>query len=132
MFTKRKYTDNEKRAVYHKMLNYAHDSVRTNRSIVLDGTFHKKEFREKFQDKWQPKDLTFIEVTAEEPLAFTRLQKPREYSEADIEVYKKLRKEWEPFKEEHLILRSTDDNIENMLSQAKAYLRFNNDKRGNK
>ena len=39
-------------------------------------------------------------------------------SQADFEVYKKIKNEWEPFDQDHLILQSTDDNIEEILHKA--------------
>jgi predicted kinase len=61
-----------------------------------------------------------------------RLKKTRTDSEADFDVYKKVKNEWEPFNPDHLILQSTDNNIEEMLHKATSYLNLGNDKRTNK
>ena len=76
-------------------------------------------------------DIIFIEVRAEESLIRERLKRPRKDSEADFEVYKKIKKQWEPLDEDHLILQSTDDNIKEMLEKTADYLRLKNDKRTN-
>ena len=76
-------------------------------------------------------EIGFIEVRADESLIRERLKKTREYSEADFDVYKKIKKEWEPLNERHLILHSTDDNISGMLQQAINYLHLKNDKEPN-
>jgi predicted kinase len=70
-------------------------------------------------------------VRAEEYVVKKRLEKAREESEADFEVYKKIKTEWEPLTDEHLILQSTDDNIHDMLEKTFDYLHLNNDKRAN-
>jgi hypothetical protein len=40
--------------------------------------------------------------------------------------------QWEPIEEPHLLLQSTNDNIEDMLQKAANYLQLNNDKGTNK
>ena len=53
-------------------------------------------------------------------------------SEADFEVYQKIKNQWEPLNEDHLILQSTDDNINEMLNKAAGYLQLQNEKGGNR
>jgi len=60
-----------------------------------------------------------------------RLAGRRMYSDADFEVYKEIESCWEPFCEPHLILESTQDNIEDMLREAENYLIKNHDQRAN-
>ena len=101
-------------------------------NIVLDATFYKNAIRKIFIDGVENgAEIGFIEVRADESLIRERLKKTREYSEADFDVYKKIKKEWEPLNEQHLILHSTDDNISGMLQQAINYLHLENDKEPN-
>ena len=63
-----------------------------------------------------------IEVTATEDIIAGRVNKPRENSEADFDAYLKVKEQFEPLDKEHLVLNSTNDNIESMLQEAQNYL----------
>ncbi len=51
-----------------------------------------------------------------------RLSRKREYSEADFEVYLLIREMFEDMSSSHLVLSSTDSNIDEMLTGAVSYL----------
>jgi predicted kinase len=132
MFDKRTYSLKERLSVYNEMLSQMKDAVKQNKNVVLDATFYKDNIRGRFLK--EAKDITdviFIEVKAEEYVVKKRLEKAREESEADFEVYKKIKTEWEPLTDGHLILQSTDVNIHDMLEKTFDYLHLNNDKRAN-
>lgn len=130
IFEKRIYSEEEKRAVYGKMFDLMKESVKQKKNIVLDATFHKKNIREMFVAAMKGKEeISFIEVQADENIIRQRLKKPRQYSEADFEVYKLIRQQNEPIDVPHLILKSTDDNIDEMLQKASEYLKIKNDNR---
>ena len=130
MFKSRTYSEQEKAAVYNEMLEKMKEAVSQRRNLVLDATFHKNETRKPFLQEMKGKDkIFFIEVWAAENIARERLKESRAYSEADFEVYKLIRKHWEPLNERHLLLESTDENIDNMLQKAAAYLQWKDDKR---
>jgi predicted kinase len=129
---KRTYSDEEKRAVYDKMLDQMKEFVKQKKNLVLDATFHKKDIRKMFIEGMKGKGgISFIEIRADENTIRERLKKPRPYSEADFEVYKLISKENEPLGEPHLILNSTDHNINAMIQKATDYLKTNNDYRTN-
>jgi predicted kinase len=119
LFDVRTYSEEEKQKVYDEMLRRTMQLAKENRNVVLDATFYKAATRKKFVDVLNGiNTIFFIEVQAEEPVIKERLQKSRKDSEADFEVYEKIKKECEPLKEEHLILQSTNNNIEEMLREA--------------
>jgi predicted kinase len=123
LFDTRTYSMNEKLAVYKEMLNRVREAALERVTLVLDATFYRNDIRNKFLDAANPADrIIFIEVWAEESLIKQRLKKPRQDSDADFEVYKKIKKECEPFDQTHLVLQSTDDNIGEMLEKAVDYL----------
>lgn len=133
MFEQRTYSAQEKKAVYDKMLEHMREAVRQNQNLVLDATFHKRETRHLFAKEAQGKtDIFFMEVRADEKTIRERLQRERPYSEADFEVYKLIRRQNEPLTEPHLILQSTNENIDDMLQQAGKYLKIKNDRRRNR
>jgi len=125
LFKKRDYSDQEKGMVYYAMLEQMKEAVKQKRNIVLDATFHKKAIREMFVEAMKGiSEIKFIEVCADENLIRERLKKPRQYSEADFEVYQIIKKQNEPLGEPHLILQSTDENIDYMLKRVSEYLQL--------
>jgi predicted kinase len=123
MFTVREYSEREKLSVYNQMLVQMHKALQQHKNLVLDATFHTNDIRKKFLDTAEGfDDIIFIEIIAKESLIKERLKRPRKDSEADFEVYQKIKKQCEPLKTDHLILQSTDDNITEMLERTAAYL----------
>lgn len=130
-FEKSVYSDLQKKAVYDKMLEQMKVSVKQNKNVVLDATFHKENTRKPFAEEMKDKGgISFIEIQADENTIRERLKRPRPYSDADFEVYKIISQQNEPLNEPHLILKSTD-NINEMIQTATDYLKTNNDNRTN-
>ncbi|WP_152266354.1 AAA family ATPase [Agriterribacter humi] len=130
-FEKSVYSDLQKKAVYDKMLEQMKLSVKQNKNVVLDATFHKENTRKTFVEEMKDKGgISFIEIQADENTIRERLKRPRPYSDADFEVYKIISQQNEPLNEPHLILKSTD-NINEMIQTATDYLKTNNDNRTN-
>ena len=123
MFSRRIYSTKEKHSVYTEMIEQMELAIKQNRNLVLDATFWKSDMRMKFLNAASAiGGVTYIEIIAEESLIRDRLSQPRGDSEANFEVYKILKAQWEPLEEEHLVLRSTNDNIEEMLRSAARHL----------
>ncbi len=130
LFAQSQYKEKDKMKVYDEMLLQLRESLKETRNIVLDATFYKASIRKKFLDEIAGSSPTFlIEVKASQPLIKKRLSNPRAYSDADFGVYRKIRKQWQPISEKHLVLHSTDNNIEAMLLKALPYLRTGHDSR---
>jgi predicted kinase len=130
MFSVRTYSLKEKMAVYDTMRMAMKEAVKNKIDLVLDGSFYKESIRKQFKDDIREKQaLWFIEVIADESVIQDRLSKPRAFSEADFEVYKKIKAEWEPMKENRLIIPSTNDTIQEMLKKAEDYLPARHDKK---
>lgn len=128
MFRERTYTEQEKAKVYDAMLERMKEAMNQKKNLVLDATFHKKETRKPFIEKTKGKgNIFFIEVRAGENIIRERLKKSRPYSDADFEVYKLIRQQWESLKEPHLLLESNNENIEIMLQKSVDYLHLNDD-----
>ncbi len=130
MFEKRDYSLEEKEAVYHQMLFQTKEALVHNSNVVLDATFHQAETRDLFNKEMEDKGgIQFIEVWANENIIRERLKKERPFSDADFSIYQLISRQNEPFTGPHLLLGSTDDNIESMLQKAAAYLNITNDNR---
>jgi len=122
LFRHPSYSENEKKKVYDEMLKRIAESE-YHKEVVVDATLSDMSIRTEFISKI--KDIApvyFIEVTASEELIQQRLVTPRSDSDADFEVYEKLRDNWMPFKDPHLVLRSTNNNIEEMLDAICDYI----------
>lgn len=118
------YSLQEKHSVYSQMLSRAVELVNQNREVILDATFYKSSIREQYKEALSHiTSVKFIEVTATESLIKDRLSLSRKDSEADYEVYKTIRAEWEPLQKPHLVLQSTNDNIAELLEAAIDYLK---------
>jgi predicted kinase len=127
MFNSRTYTSDEKETVYKEMLSQAEQHVRSNKDVIIDATFYRQQLRNKFRQALEPfTKVCFIEIVANERLTEQRINKPRRFSEADYDVYLKIKSLWEPLNEEHLLIESTENNINAMLEQSQRYL---NDKK---
>ena len=130
LLSKKTYSEKEKLSVYDAMLAKMKICLEQKKDIVLDATFYKRAIRSKFLDALKGKvESAIIEVKATVPLTRERLKMQRADSDADFEVYETIKKQWEPLADKHLILRSTNDNITDMLQKASDYLKFKDDKR---
>lgn len=119
----RTYTDEEKEMIYKVMLDKAIEISKKKNDVVVDATFYKKGLRTKVLEEIGSVELVrWIEVKADENLIQDRLIKPRIESEANYDVYLKLKKDWEPMEEDHLVLISTNENLEYLLETAVRYL----------
>lgn len=127
LFETRSYSVEEKKRVYEELLRMMGKGLQKFPYVVVDATFYQARLREQFTkaaDKTGNK-VIFIEVVAEEGLIRERLSRKREDSEADYEVYLQIRKQFEAVRQPHLQLRSTNDNLPEMITQALNYIREN-------
>jgi len=121
----RNYSDTEKLKVYDMMLQAMGIAISQRHEIVLDATFYKQSIRTMFEEQAASlqESILYIEITAKEEIIRERLSKPREFSEADFEVYLKLKTIAEPLKQDHLVLHSDNNNINAMLQDAMEYIK---------
>lgn len=130
MFSSRTYSESEKNAVYNAMLKRMEEAITGKIDLVIDATFHLNKIRRQFINSSAGKTKPlFIEVKANEKIIQERVKTKRIYSEADFEVYKLVRDQWEDLQEPHLLLESTNENINSMLETALRYLHKNDDER---
>jgi predicted kinase len=118
------YAFEDKLNVYEEMAYGAGQQLRNGKRVVIDATFYRKEMRELFYTLAKLLDIkiVFIEIVADEEIIAERLSKPRLTSEADYSVYKFVKSQYEALDREHLVIESTNDNIEGMLMKAVDYI----------
>jgi predicted kinase len=119
-----KYSTDDKLRIYQIMVERSRESVRAGKDVVVDGTFYLGAMIDLFRKLSTPStQIYFISVVADENLIKERLARPRSDSEADYNVYLKIKKEFEPLQVPYLTLQSGKDNIDEMLTTALDYIR---------
>ncbi|WKK80635.2 AAA family ATPase [Marivirga arenosa] len=122
------YNEHNKTDVYKHLINEMYNYAHSKKDLVLDGTFYKKRIREAFLKLSNDLNikLNWIEITADEDVVKGRLSEKREHSEADYNVYLKIKEDFEPINtHEYLSLKSTNFNMDDMIKKA---IDFINDK----
>jgi len=120
-----RYAFEDKLNVYEEMAKKTGESLRKGRAVVVDATFYHHEMRDIFitLGTLLHKRIGYIEVKADEKVIQERLSKPRSDSEADFAVYLQLKLQYEEPDRTHLVLQSTNSNIDDMLDQAVDYIK---------
>ncbi len=118
------YDEKSKQEVYQRMITKAKEELDKGSDVILDGTFHKQARRQLVTGIAEKtgKNIFFIEIKALEESIIKRLKGKREHSEADFEVYEKIKKEFDSFESDHLILWSDSETPDKMLIKAKNYI----------
>ncbi len=118
------YDYSEKLQIYAQMYEAMYEHKKAIKDLVIDATFFRKSLRDSFKTLASDLniDLKWVEVVCDRQIVEKRLAKKRSYSDADLSVYEKLVKEFEPFADDHLTLKSTNDNIDDLLEQVKRYV----------
>lgn len=98
------YTKDEKNLIYDIMLlvaRYLHNAAGTN--CILDATFNTEESRRNARKKLAsvaPEQIYIVECICPEDIVISRLRARKgDYSDADINVYRKMKRVYEPVKE---------------------------------
>jgi len=118
------YSNDEKLLIYKKMFDIMYDYVDRREHLILDGTFYKAWIRDNFieQINLLNKDIKFIEIKADKATVRERLSHQRKESDADYDIHCLIEQEFEPYIKEHLVLHSTNDNIDDLLERAVSYI----------
>lgn len=118
------YDASAKKSIYTEMLLRAEAFLREGKIVVVDATFYKKEFRDPFIRMAKSIGVKFvwIEVSASEAIVEKRVGFKRPYSEADFTVYQEIKANFEPLEEEHLVLKTDELSLSEMVESAKGYL----------
>ena len=117
------YDEDSKNRVYEQLFEETRNTITKGLPVVVDGTFFKKELRQPFLTLAASLDspIFWVEITADEPVIKERVSKKREFSEADFDVYLKIKRTFEPLEHDHLTLRSDQHTVEEMIERTKSY-----------
>lgn len=119
------YSPEMSEKTYGTLISKAKDSVDNGKSVILDATFNKREFREKLQDCFKKKAvLLFVEVKASDEIILKRLKARNKeenvISDARLEDFEKLAASYTSPAEmdsQSFITVHTDQSLEDSLEQ---------------
>jgi predicted kinase len=116
VISKPTYTKEEKRLIYDVMLlvaRYLHDAAGIN--CILDATFNTEKSRRTAIEKLvnvSSDQIYIVECICPEDVVITRLKARKgDYSDADIDIYRKMKQLYEPVKEmeKHIVIDTSQD-----------------------
>lgn len=118
------YTPEDKARVYAALLDRAETALRRGQDVLIDSTFYTNTIRQPFVELAGRcgADIRWVEVRASEETIRERVSRPRPDSEADYEVYLKIRDASEPIKAPHLVLWSDREELHTLVAQMHEYL----------
>ena len=111
------YTREEKELIYDVMLlitRYLHNEAGV-KNCILDATFNTEESRRTARIKLasvSPEQIYIVECICPEDIVISRLKARKgDYSDADIEIYRKMKRAYEPVKEKqrHIVIDTSQD-----------------------
>ena len=120
-----KYDLETKTAVYNEMLNRTEGYLTNSQSVIVDATFYQSVLRQPYTDlaKKHHVPIYWIELKADEKTIRERVRKKRKYSEADFDVYQKIKAEYEPLEIPHLTLWTDRYPLAKIVEQGKEHLK---------
>ena len=118
------YSDSKKSEVYRTMFQRVCLSLEAENLVVVDATFSLQRYRDPYLNYAQANHIPIIAilVSADENTIFQRLQHARPDSDADFEVYKKIKSEFEPISLSYLELTSHLYTLDEQIEQALNYI----------
>lgn len=110
--------------VYDEMMRRARAPLEQGRTVVLDGSFSNRRFREQAQElaREYGAELMLIHMVADEETTLERVSRKRRISEAGPEAYAILKQHFQPVEGEHLRLDSSNAPVGRLLDEATAYV----------
>ncbi|TNE56620.1 MAG: ATP-binding protein [Bacteroidetes bacterium] len=124
-----KYGQADKEQVYAAMLEKVRAILQKGGTAVVDSTFYRQSIRAPFEALAAALQVPVfcIEVKASEATIRERLRRPRPDSEADFDVYLKIRERYEPWSEPCLVLWSDRAPMERLLETLHLYTHPNHE-----
>jgi predicted kinase len=118
------YDSETKAGIYAEMLRQTSIALSRGENVVIDGTFYQQKLRLPYiaiAKKYEV-PIYWMEIGADEQIIRSRVNQRRIFSEADFEVYLKIKSEYEHLDAPHLDLRSDLLGIPEMVEKARTYL----------
>lgn len=118
------YDLEDKKRIYDQLLASTADSLRSGKVVIVDATFYRDELRQPFLElaAGEGVPVKWIYLEAKEKVIRERMQTERAYSEADFDVYLKIRNQYEPLRSVYLHVPTDFLPLEALLQETMAYL----------
>lgn len=118
------YDADTKAAIYAEMLRQTALLLESGATVIVDGTFYQKKLRQPYiaLAKKYGAPIHWIEISAQEDTIRHRVKNRRDFSEADFDVYLKIKSQYETLDAPHLDLHSDQMHVPEMVEKVKAYL----------
>lgn len=111
IFEKPVYNEEDKRVVYGELFSQARKNLALDKNVILDGTFYTKILRNRAKEigKSLKKKVYFVYCDTPEDLLKERINKRMDkYSDANYEVYLKMKKIFEQFEEDFIFIDTSN------------------------
>jgi len=127
LFPSPEYTEAEKELVYRATFLIAEYLLKAGVCVIIDGTFYRRSLRKMVYEVAERTGVrkAVIECTAPEHVIRRRMERRKGRNlptDADYQVYLKIRGQWEPIEGEHLLI-DTSKSISQNLREVLEYLR---------
>jgi predicted kinase len=120
------YSKQEVKLIYDVMILLAKYLYRARINCIIDATFNKEKSRTDLKNKLMlpEEELRIVECICPEDAVVSRLKRRKsDYSDADLRIYKRMKKNYEPILEDHIVINtcqsSSKANAEKIASQIK-------------
>lgn len=120
------YSQAAKDRVYAEMFRRADSVLSEERDCMLDATFSKQTrilSAQSLARKFAA-DFFVFEMTADQETIRSRVSKKRKFSEADLNVFGKMKQQYDAVPVDFLKLDSSNSDLEAMTLQAKRYIGY--------
>jgi predicted kinase len=123
------YTEEEKNLIYKANFLIADYLIKNDIIVIIDGTFYRDKHRRQAREiaKRRGKRFFLVETKCPEDIVLKRLEKRRRNlrspSDADKEVYFKIKNLFEEIKEDHIVIDTgwnIKDSIKDVIKKIKA------------
>ena len=107
LISKPKYTSNEKKLIYDILILIAKYLHNAELNCILDATFNTERSRKELIEKLDitSQHIHMVECICPEHIVISRLKNRKgDYSDANICIYKKMKRIYEPLEEEHFVV----------------------------
>jgi predicted kinase len=106
LISKPTYTKQERKSIYDILMLVAKYLHKAGINCILDATFNTERSRKKLKEKLSliPEQICIVECTCLENIVISRLkQRKNDYSDADVSIYRKMKRIYEPVKGRHIV-----------------------------
>jgi hypothetical protein len=127
LFPQPTYTEEEKELVYRVTFLIAEYLLKAGKNVILDGTFYRRSLRERVYRlaREARTKLIIVECCAPEEVVRQRMEarakKKNIPTDADFEVYLKIRDQFEPLRRQRVIV-DTSNPLEENLAEIMRYI----------